>query len=421
MSDFQKAIQFYNDGLKLFDAGNVEAAIEAYGKSISFDDSDPDTFNNIGVAYYKLKRIDEALDAFKESIALDPMYARPYNNLGVLFISKNSFDKAKDSFEKSVNCDETYIAAYLNLSYVYRVKGMVNTSIEMYMKALDFSSKDRKRSSDLLGVSFLATESKDFNQIFNITENDLLASEEWFRVEVTAEDILNTYKMLHEEEETSTAYYNMAVELYKKDQLDEAIDYFKRSIESAPDFYPAYFNLGLAYENNANMKDALEAYIEASALKPNLAVYLSVAVAMFKLGRFSEANGYLNKAVDCTTGTPEEFNNIGHALFKVSRINDAIEYYQKAVELKPDFLMAHYNLGVVHSKFGEVNDAIESYLKVIEIDPSYVPALNNLGVAFESTGDIDEAIKFYEKTLEVNPKYTIAYENLFELLKRKDS
>src|SRR3989339_1211706 len=216
MNDFQKAIQFYNDGLKLFDEGNIESAIESYAKSITFDDSDPDTFNNIGVAYYKLNKIDEALKAFRESINLDPMYARPYNNIGVLYIAKNAFDKAKDSFEKSINCDETYIAAYLNLSYIYRIKGMVNTSIEMYMKALDFSSKDRKRSSDLLGVSFLTTESKDFNQIFNITENDLLASEEWSRVEISAEDILNTYKMLHEEDDTSVAFYNMAVELFKK-------------------------------------------------------------------------------------------------------------------------------------------------------------------------------------------------------------
>ncbi|MGD9581624.1 MAG: tetratricopeptide repeat protein [Vampirovibrionia bacterium] len=421
MNDFQKAIQYYNDGLKLFEEGNIEASIESYNKSISFDDSDPDTFNNLGVAYYKLNQKDNAKKAFEESIELDPMYARPFNNVGVLYLSENAFDKAKDNFEKSLRCDESYVAAYLNLSYVYRIKGMVNISIEMYMKALEFSSKDKKRSSDLLGVSFLNTDSGEFTQIFNVTDNDLLASEEWSRVEITAEDILNTYKMLHEEYDTSKSYYNMAVELFKKDQLDESIKYFQKSIDVEPDFYPAYFNLGLAYENNAKNNEALEAYISASNIKPNLPVFLSIAVVLFKLGRFSEANGYINKAVDYSNNSPEEYNNIGHALFKLSRINDSIEYYKKAVELKPDFLMAYYNLGVVYNKFGDIDDAINSYLKVIEIDPNYVPALNNLGVAYENMGNIDEAIKYYELTLKIDSNYSIAYENLFELLKRKES
>lgn len=421
LNDFQKAIHFYNEGLKLFERGDLESAIESYKNSISFDPTDPDVYNNLGVAYLRLDKLNEAIEVFKTSIDLDPVYARTYNNLGTCFFKKNVIDLARDNFEKAVECDETYIAPYLNLSEVYKIKGMVNVSIEMYMKALSLSSKNRKNTSENYGVAFLENSSKSFNHIFGLTDYDLLTTEKWERTELSIEDILNTYKTLHEEgEDTSISNFNIGVELFKKGQYEESIEYFKKSLELDQTYYPAYYNLALAYEMSLEIAEASKWYQKAIKLTPTLAAFLSLAVMQFRLGNYSQAMYNIEKAKTLAEGDPESYNNIGHALYKISKTPEAIEFYKKAIQVDPNYSIAYYNLGVVYSKIGETEDAIKSYEKVIEIEPDNVPALNNLGVAHESLRNYDKAIEYYQKTLEVNPKYSIAYENLFELLKRKE-
>ncbi|MEW5819792.1 MAG: tetratricopeptide repeat protein [Cyanobacteriota bacterium] len=421
MHDFQKAIHYYNEGLKLFEKGELEASIDSFRKSIELDDSDPDIFVNLGVAYVKCNMIDLAIEAFVSSIELDPIFARSFNNLGVCLLKLDKIDKAQEKFEKAINFDDSYVPAYLNLSVVFKNKGMVSTSIEMYMKALELSSKNRKGSSEVLGVAFLEDSRKSFDQVFKLTDFDLLASDKWERTELTVEDILNTYRMLHEDEkEGPESYFNIGVELYKKSQYVDAIEYFNKSINLDNKYYPSYYNIGLAYELMGEISNAATAYTESIKVKPTLAAYLSLSLMLYKLGNYSQSTYNIEKAKVIASNNAESFNNIGYALFKIGKVNDAIEFYYKAVDKDPGYSIAYYNLGVVHSKIGEIDQAIESYLKVIEIEPDNVPALNNLGVAYENIGNIDKAIEYYEKTLEINPKYTIAYENLFEILKRKE-
>ena len=421
MNDFKKAIQAYNTGLKEFENGDIEKAISSFKQSIQFDASDPDVYNNLGVAYIRLNKIQNAIDAFVTSIELDPIFARSFNNLGVALFKQDFIDQARDQFEKAIECDDYYTASFLNLSFIYKLKGMASLSIDMYMNALEISSKSRKNNKEMLGVSFLETDTKSFNQIFNVTDYDLLISDKWERTEITVEDILNTYKILHEgTEDSSESFFNLGNELYKKAQYAKAIEYFEKAIDLDENYYPAYYNLALAYEMNGDNEEAANYYKKAVKIQPTLAAYLSLAIMLFRLGNYSQTMYNIEKAKGLAGNDSEKLCNIGHALSKIGKLSEANEFYNKAIEVDPMYTIAYYNLGVIHTKLGELDQAIESYMKVIEIEPDNAPALNNIGVAYERLGHLEKAADYYQKALDVDTKYSIAYENLFEILKRND-
>jgi superkiller protein 3 len=418
---FQQAIQFYNEGMKLFEKGDLKGAIEAFQQSIAYDPSDPDAFIDLGVALYKAKCLDSAEAAFKQGIELDPLYARPYNNLGVVLFKKQDISEAKQLFEKAIDYDETYIAAHLNLSITHKLTGMANSSIEMYLKALALSAKYGFNKDKSIALTFVEDDADIGNQTFQINEFDLLANDKWERSELTIEDILNTYQQVDEiEEENAIAYYNMGVALYKKKQYEEAIEYYKKAVALDRRFYEAYYSLGIVHEKLGFVDDAAKYYAIALSINPTFACHLSMAVASYKNGNYTLAERYISRAGQIAEEDAESLNNLGHAYYKMARIDEAIDCYNKAIEYDDEYSMAHYNLGVVLAKAGKVNDAIQSYLNVRDTDEYYVPALNNIGAAYESIKNYDKAVEYYQKALDVDPNYTTAYENLFELLKRQD-
>lgn len=102
-------------------------------------------------------------------------------------------------------------------------------------------------------------------------------------------------------------------------QFNDAIGYLKKAAEIYPNFFEAWFNLGLAYKNNQEFDKAFYAYEKALSIKPdNSAVY------------FNMANVY------------ESQNDT----FK------AIEYYQKAYEYNKDEKDSdiYYFLGICYLK-----------------------------------------------------------------------
>ncbi len=60
------------------------------------------------------------------------------------------------------------------------------------------------------------------------------------------------------------AYYNIGyVNLVYKDRYREAIDWFDKALELAPDYHQAYHNRGLCYENLGKRDSAIRNYREA--------------------------------------------------------------------------------------------------------------------------------------------------------------
>ena len=182
------------------------------------------------------------------------------------------------------------------------------------------------------------------------------------------------------------AYSSLGIARSKENNLEEAIEFYKKAVEYNPSYAPAYSNLGKDYYANGQNSEAAEAYKMAVKLEPNL---------------------------------PEAWHGLGSVYFAIGWLDDAITAWRRAIEVKPDFSEAHNNLGVAYAAKGRYYTAIDAYQKSIEFKPNYADAYYNLGLVYEVTNQLKNACAAYEKAIEINPDFTDARKNLSECLKRR--
>jgi Flp pilus assembly protein TadD len=151
-------------------------------------------------------------------------------------------------------------------------------------------------------------------------------------------------------------------------------------IKLFPDRTPkAHFNLGNAYSKKDMTDKAIDEYIRALRINPDIAVV---------------------------------HNNLGNAYNDLGRTDEAVREYREAIRLESDHAVAHYNLGVVYYNQGRIDEAIEEYKIAIRLKPDYVDAYNNLGAVYYNEGLTDEAVEVYKDALRLNPHLAGIHNNL---------
>jgi predicted TPR repeat methyltransferase len=74
-----------------------------------------DWHSNLGIVLQSQGKLDAAMDAFRRSIALDPRHANAHSNLGVLLRAAGRPSEAEASYRAAIAIDPKHIDAYTNL------------------------------------------------------------------------------------------------------------------------------------------------------------------------------------------------------------------------------------------------------------------------------------------------------------------
>ena len=94
-----------------------------------------------------------------------------------------------------------------------------------------------------------------------------------------------------------SAYLNLG-NIYQELHQKEAIAYFEKVTQIAPDFAQGHFNYGIALKTSGHFTDAIAAYQKAITLKPNYAdAHQNLGVVLMKVGDFPEAIASFTKAI----------------------------------------------------------------------------------------------------------------------------
>jgi Flp pilus assembly protein TadD len=95
---------------------------------------------------------------------------------------------------------------------------------------------------------------------------------------------------------TAETHNGLGYVLAHQGRGDEAIVEFRKAIDIDPKFTPAYNNLAQALEQNGNLEEAAEYYRRSLDEKPSAAGYNALGRVLGKLGRTDEAAVQFSKA-----------------------------------------------------------------------------------------------------------------------------
>lgn len=222
--DFEKSETLEN-GRKALD----HAAFFGPNSLVPFDSV---SLNISGDQLYQAGNIQGAIEEFEKALLLDPLNINVLNSLGVCYGESGSLSRAAESFEKALAIAPDEVMAVYNAGLVYRL-------MDHKEKALDYFSKAGEMAPDIFEILFesgkIHLENQDYEK---------------------AETVFQKARAMRPESATVLRYMG---ECYVgTDQTDKAIDTYKKAIKLNPNDAAALSALGYLFDRkNENPEIAL--------------------------------------------------------------------------------------------------------------------------------------------------------------------
>ncbi|MEO8660188.1 MAG: sulfatase-like hydrolase/transferase, partial [Bryobacteraceae bacterium] len=171
------------------------------------------------------------------------------------------------------------------------------------------------------------------------------------------------------------AHFNLAVSLFRLQQLNEAAKEAQAALALAPWY-------SRAEELMANIRFAQKDYAGAqSSFERLLAADPQSFVAHFNLGvlaasgkQWEKAENHLNSCLKINPNAAEAYNALGSVYLQQGYVDKARSALERAIRLKPDFAWAHYNLGLAFEREQRVQEALRNYRQALTADPRFAAA-----------------------------------------------
>ena len=177
-------------------------------------------------------------------------------------------------------------------------------------------------------------------------------------------------KTLARNPDCSMAHNDLGSLLYDQGHIEEAMEHYRKAIQSDPNNCEALINLGIAFAARRQFNEAIENYRRAIEIQPN----------------------------DCDT-----LNNLGATLATEGRFDEAIENFRRVIQIYPNHCGALNNLALVlaaspKAEFRNGAEAVRLAKRACELTHYGKPVyLGTLAAAYAEAGRFPEAVATAEK------------------------
>ncbi len=202
-----------------------------------------------------------------------------------------------------------------------------------------------------------------------------------------------------------------ALALHKSFQHDEAERLYAKVRRECPRDFDAWFLSGaMAFQRGGHLEQAAELLEKARRLKPDsIECRLFLGMALADLGRHTEAEPHLSRALKKAPHQAEAWENLARCQQAIGNLADAVASMERFVSLQPANASAHEQLGELVAAANGFPAAEPHFRKALALDPSMAAAASNLGVSLiEQPGRIAEGMECFDKALQLDPFLTSA-------------
>ena len=214
-------------------------------------------------------------------------------------------------------------------------------------------------------------------------------------------------------------WLNVGQELIRMERPAEAVRILQKAVDASPDYAPAHFNLGVAFNQEGQKEPALDEFAAAIKLRPDyFEAHAAMGLTLLETGRPIGAVEHLREAVRLRPNLVGARNNLGHALMQTGSTAEAIKEYEEALRLEPNHAATYNSLAVALQQEGRLDEAIRKYEEALRLQPGDAAVHSNLALALDAKGNHDDAIRHLNQALQIQPANASIHTNLGDLLIR---
>jgi tetratricopeptide (TPR) repeat protein len=194
---------------------------------------------------------------------------------------------------------------------------------------------------------------------------------------------------------------------FLSEELDAAAHFYEKSLKIFSQQPDILFNVALIHKDSGNSIKALEAYTRLLEIRPNDLESLNNRGNIFReLSLFEKAFQDLNKANEIInnqkiTSLHEAepwviYLNLGNVLILMGRYTEANNFIDKGLVLKPNSFELQKSKGAILFYLTYYQEAITHYHAALKIKPHDIEIQFHIALAHLSIGNYDEGFKCYE-------------------------
>jgi tetratricopeptide (TPR) repeat protein len=135
-TDEQLRLAFNNRANARATFGEIEAAIDDYGRALGYDPHYVNARYNRATLYLDIQQYDAAIADFDVVLKLKPDWTDALNNRALALLSSNQLDAAIESFTSVIALDPAYAYAYNNRGVAWRRKNEPARALEDFSRAI---------------------------------------------------------------------------------------------------------------------------------------------------------------------------------------------------------------------------------------------------------------------------------------------
>lgn len=199
---------------------------------------------------------------------------------------------------------------------------------------------------------------------------------------------------------------------------EEAFHLFSKMKDLYPDHYLSYFHLGFHFSNSHDYNSAKESWTIALKLnitddiKKELAKLLNDndAKMRFEKGYQFIVEGHSDEGLELLLPLEDEYSDwwnllffIGLAYRQQERYEDAIEYFEKTLKYNTGHVDTMNEIGICLMSIGFNQEAERYFKEAIKADLNNHELLCNLGIVYINQGNLEEAESYLTRAFEINP------------------
>lgn len=430
----------------------------------------------------------EAINQYLLTVKSNPQISESYYRLATLMLDCGEIDleNAIEQCKIAISMSPKNSDAHLYTAYFLEKAGNFDEASKEYKQAIKFSGLKSSRarllySSSILkqidtknlsifkihkflyhlvsGILLSVIDKKSLKMLFknvkdSVSVNIFKTLGLMFEGINNLKSSLNIYKKAAEKTGHKGSFYSKTGDiLMRKEQYEEALDYYKKAYMSEPNDRNNLLKLATitrTYLPNA-FDEAIDYYTALLNFGKDIPqIYYEIGHIYLKKGDNFHALVAFKLALDKIPDNPYYNNAIAFAYLRSNMIEDAIHHYQEAIKLNPDdkwtalvcntlglvyidtkmdFQAAisafqaglvldntnyelHVELADIYESQERHDEAIKEYCEAIKVDPNNYLAYAKLGLALWEYNKTDEALVAYNTALNLNPNCDAAYNNL---------
>jgi tetratricopeptide (TPR) repeat protein len=391
----------------LLEAKQIDQAIAAYREARRSDPKNDGARSGLSDALVA-KGIDVSGDTnnaaatvyLEEAITLDPKNDVAYAKLGEIYDSKNDDGQARANYEKALAINPELSTLYVPLGVSYLNGG------EVAKAELALQNAEKRGATDA--------------EFYNLKGMTL------YKQNKNTEAMTAFEKALSIDGRNPTAKYYRAAILDRMSQPDQSLVAYRETVAIAPDYAPAWFDIGVVEYNRGDYPSAEKAYKEAIRIDPDYyQAHANLASTYRQMERYPEANAEYKLAEVGIKDNPDLYSEWGYCLGKTNEWDKSVVRLEQARKLSPNAVddtnvgWGYYNSAQAdkqNKKDAEANAKLqkgrESLQAAVQKDPKLDAAYMNLGSTNNALGDFEAAVAALNIALSLRSDWVIAINQL---------